>query len=396
MNAEMIGIMLGVSLVLGLFGLLAFIWGLKNGQFDDANKMMQGVLFDSVEDLNIAAKMDKKYKKSFSNNKGETEMNQMYDVCVIGCGPAGMSVATECKRKNMSVIVCEKGEAHNMSIRKFYKEGKRVDRDYKGQSVELHGSIDFKDGNRESTLDFFDTIIKPLDVIYKSDVESITSIPNNGGFYINTNGNDRYSARFVVISIGKMGQPNKPSYSFPSSIRKLINFNASDAKSDETILVVGGGNSAVEYACDLANSTSGNGKVILNYRRTEFTRINDINAKQLKASIDNSLLHTKLGVDIVEISDDNGKVLVHFSDGSKDRFERVIYAIGGASPVDFLKKCGINIDEKGVPKISNIWESNVKNIFIAGDIALKSGGSIAAAIESGYEISQEIAKRNNL
>lgn len=59
MNTEMIAVMLGVSLVLGLFGLLAFIWGLKNGQFDDANKMMQGVLFDSVEDLNLAAKAEK-------------------------------------------------------------------------------------------------------------------------------------------------------------------------------------------------------------------------------------------------------------------------------------------------------------------------------------------------
>ena len=37
MNTEMIAIMLGVSLILGLFGLLAFIWGLKNGQFDDEN-----------------------------------------------------------------------------------------------------------------------------------------------------------------------------------------------------------------------------------------------------------------------------------------------------------------------------------------------------------------------
>lgn len=62
MNTEIIALMLGVSLVLGLFGLLAFIWGLKNGQFDDANKMMQGVLFDSVEDLNLAAKAEKKHK----------------------------------------------------------------------------------------------------------------------------------------------------------------------------------------------------------------------------------------------------------------------------------------------------------------------------------------------
>ncbi|WP_370276832.1 cbb3-type cytochrome oxidase assembly protein [uncultured Helicobacter sp.] len=47
------------------------MWGLKNGQFDDANKMMQGVLFDSVEDLNLAARADKKQNTLHSNTKGE-------------------------------------------------------------------------------------------------------------------------------------------------------------------------------------------------------------------------------------------------------------------------------------------------------------------------------------
>ncbi|WP_338034453.1 hypothetical protein [Helicobacter jaachi] len=46
-----------------------------------------------------------------------------------------------------------------------------------------------------------------------------------------------------------------------------------------------------------------------------------------------------------------------------------------------------------MPLTSNVWESNVKNIFVAGDIALKSGGSIAAGIKHGYEIVQEIIKR---
>lgn len=63
MNSSMVGIMLGVSLLLGLFGLLAFIWGLKNNQFDDENKMLQGVLYDSVDDLNLAIKEQEKKKK---------------------------------------------------------------------------------------------------------------------------------------------------------------------------------------------------------------------------------------------------------------------------------------------------------------------------------------------
>ncbi|WP_295697913.1 NAD(P)-binding domain-containing protein [Helicobacter mastomyrinus] len=323
-------------------------------------------------------------------------MSKIYDVGVIGCGPAGISAAIECINKNLSVIVCEKGESHNMSIRKFYKEGKRVDKDYKGQVVELKGSIDFKDGNRESTLSFFDEILSPVEVAYQSDVESITPLSDNEGFSINTTDNRSYKARFVIISIGKMGQPNKPSYPFPSSMRKRINFNANDAQGTEKILVVGGGNSAVEYAYDLAQNIQNSGSVTLNYRRTEFARINDTNAMQLKEAITKGVLQTKLGIDILSLEDDSGIVGVNFSDGSKESYERVIYAIGGASPVDFLKKCGIQTDEKGVPTSSNLWESNVKNIFVAGDIALKTGGSIAAGLQHGYEIAQEIAKRHRV
>lgn len=323
-------------------------------------------------------------------------MSKIYDVGVIGCGPAGISAAIECINKNLSVIVCEKGESHNMSIRKFYKEGKRVDKDYKGQVVELKGSIDFKDGNRESTLSFFDEILSPVEVAYQSDVESITPLGDNEGFSINTTDNRSYKARFVIISIGKMGQPNKPSYPFPSSMRKRINFNANDAQGTEKILVVGGGNSAVEYAYDLAQNIQNSGSVTLNYRRTEFARINDTNAMQLKEAITKGVLQTKLGIDILSLEDDSGIVGVNFSDGSKESYERVIYAIGGASPVDFLKKCGIQTDEKGVPTSSNLWESNVKNIFVAGDIALKTGGSIAAGLQHGYEIAQEIAKRHRV
>lgn len=320
-------------------------------------------------------------------------MNTIYDVIVIGCGPAGMSAALEARAKNLSVLVLEKGESHNMSIRKFYKEGKRVDRDYKGQVVELKGELDFQDGNRESTLEFFDTLLKPINVEYQSDVESVSQ--SEGVFSVNTSDNRSFKARFVIIGIGKMGQPNKPSYAIPPTIRKSVNFNANDARGEEKILVVGGGNSAVEYAIDLAQNTQG-GSVTLNYRRKEFTRINDINAKELESALSNGRLMGRFGIDIIELNDEDGKVAVKFSDESKEVFDRVIYAIGGATPVDFLKKCGIKTDEKGVPLVSQTLESSVKNLFVAGDIALKSGGSIALAIKHSYDIMNEIAKRTNL
>ncbi len=61
MSVEIVAFMLGISLILGFFGLLGFLWGLKNGQFDDENKMMEGVLFDTPEDLNKIANQHQKH-----------------------------------------------------------------------------------------------------------------------------------------------------------------------------------------------------------------------------------------------------------------------------------------------------------------------------------------------
>jgi cbb3-type cytochrome oxidase maturation protein len=63
MNESIITLMLGTSVLLGALGLVAFLWGLKGGQFDDGEKMMSAPLFDSEEDLNEAAKRDAKIKE---------------------------------------------------------------------------------------------------------------------------------------------------------------------------------------------------------------------------------------------------------------------------------------------------------------------------------------------
>lgn len=60
-----------------------------------------------------------------------------------------------------------------------------------------------------------------------------------------------------------MGKPNKPDYKLPMTLTKIINFNANSVLGNEKIFVVGGGNSAAEYAVDLANSN----QVSLCYRK---------------------------------------------------------------------------------------------------------------------------------
>ncbi len=60
MNTEILTIMLVVSVLMGLVGLIAFLWGVKSGQFDDEKRMLESVLYDSANDLNEAILQEKR------------------------------------------------------------------------------------------------------------------------------------------------------------------------------------------------------------------------------------------------------------------------------------------------------------------------------------------------
>ncbi|AGL69480.1 cbb3-type cytochrome oxidase assembly protein CcoS [Helicobacter pylori] len=62
MNTEILTIMLVVSVLMGLVGLIAFLWGVKSGQFDDEKRMLESVLYDSTSDLNEAILQEKRQK----------------------------------------------------------------------------------------------------------------------------------------------------------------------------------------------------------------------------------------------------------------------------------------------------------------------------------------------
>ncbi|MDD3324697.1 MAG: cbb3-type cytochrome oxidase assembly protein CcoS [Sulfurospirillaceae bacterium] len=63
MDVWVVAMMLGVSILLGALGLVGLLWGLKNGQFDDREKFLNGTSFDSEEALNDAISMEKKKDK---------------------------------------------------------------------------------------------------------------------------------------------------------------------------------------------------------------------------------------------------------------------------------------------------------------------------------------------
>lgn len=319
---------------------------------------------------------------------------KIYDIVVIGAGSAGIACIIEAKLKNIeNILLIEKTSNHSQTIRKFYKDGKRVDKDWKNQVIKLEGNIPFTDGTKESTLDYFEELLNKYNItpIYNTEVEKIIKNEKTKLFEIHTL-YKIYQTKYVIICIGKMGKPNKPEYKIPLNIKKYINFNLDDCTTNEKILIIGGGNSAAEYACFLADEKN---YVTLACRKPIFTRLNPINEEFVNKYHNEKKLTIKMNKEIKELEDENEKVKVIFTDGDSEIFDRVIYAIGGTTPIDFLKNCGVKIDENLHPICDENFQSTTKGIYLAGDIASKGEGSIAIALNHGYHIIEDISKNFN-
>jgi len=312
-------------------------------------------------------------------------MEKMYELAIVGAGPAGIATAVESYLQGVrDIVLLEKDTNHNSTIRKYYKENKRVDLEWKGQKVELNGRIHFIDGTKETTLDFFDEILAQHLVELQTQVE-VQSIEKKEDYFEVHMAGKSIKAKNVVVTIGRMGKPNKPSYKIPPSIRKKVNYTTDECSQGEKILVVGGGDSAVEYAVDLSQ----NNDVSICYRRESFRRANPTNQNNIADAIAHGDVRPLLGINIDGLEDDNGRVKVLFSQREPESFDRVIYAIGGTTPSTFLASSGIE-EKDGKPVHDEHYETNVKGLFVAGDITQESGGSIALGLNHGYDIARYI------
>ncbi|QKF81221.1 NAD(P)-binding domain-containing protein [Halarcobacter ebronensis] len=315
-------------------------------------------------------------------------MKSVYDIAIIGAGPAG--IATSCEAVIFGVkkiLMFEKGDNHSQTIRKYFNDNKPVDKDWKGIEVELKGHIDFQDGTKESTLDLFEESLgkKLIDAKFNTEISKVSKLKNR--FKIETTTGETYFSKRVVVAIGKMGKPNKPDYKIPSSLKLKANHTISDCKGNEDVLVVGGGDSACEYAYFIHQDN----RVTFNYRREEITKANPKNVKNLMNCIEDGEIEAKLGVDIEKIEDEDGKFKVFYNDGTIGKYDRIIYALGGVTPKEFLKSCSVSLDENEKPFIDE-KNKNSAGVYLAGDICGSIGGSIALALNHGYNIVTDFAE----
>src|SRR6266576_3626161 len=208
----------------------------------------------------------------------------MYEMIIVGAGPAGISMAAEARAVGIPsehILILEKGDTHSWAIRKFYPASKVVLANYKGIDAICTGVMCIADMSKEETLTYIDRTIEQyeLSVHYNETVHGIRPLQEEG-FEVATSKRS-YQAQRCVIAIGILDKPNKPAYRIPVSLNTRVHYDLTSAVlENEDCLVVGGGDTASEYCQYVVEH--GN-RVTLSYRQTEFSRLNRINHESLMA-----------------------------------------------------------------------------------------------------------------
>jgi len=258
----------------------------------------------------------------------------VYDVLIVGAGPAGISASLRAIEKKLKYITLERDEVGGTVAK--YPRQKLV----MTSPVEfpMYGRFNKLQLSKEHLLSFWDMILNRVDfnVSTGDKVENIGK-GADGIFTVSTT-SQHYRARAVVLALGRAGEPRKLGVKGEELPKVMYRLIEADHYTNQRILVVGGGDSAVEAAMGLAHQP-GN-KVTLSYRQPAFARIKERNAKRIEDCMRQGKVNVIFNSNVTEFKPQS--VVLDMKGEVREIPNDFVWIFaGGQPPNDFLRKVGI-------------------------------------------------------
>lgn len=260
-----------------------------------------------------------------------------YDVVIVGAGPAGISATLTAASHNLRFLTLEQdslgGTVFNFPRAKVVMTSP--------MNLPMHGKLKLFETSKSELLDLWTDVLGKNQITI-NEQEKVESIDITNGYFKIVTNKETYTSNAVVLCIGRRGSPRKLGVKGEEKEKVAYRLLEPELIHNQEILVVGGGDSAIESAMLLADE---NNNVSISYRSETFSRLKPRNLERITNAIESNKIKVYYSSVVKEIKDES--VILNLNDSEKEiKNDLVFIFAGGELPTKFLEKIGIKITKK--------------------------------------------------
>lgn len=261
-----------------------------------------------------------------------------YDLIIIGSGPAGISASLQAKKNGLKCLTLEQdslgGTVFSFPRSKIVMTSP--------MDLPLYGKLKLVETTKTELLDIWQKVLE-LNEISINENEKVDEIQKAENCFSVVSNKRTYNTKKVLLAIGRRGAPRKLGVTGEKKEKVAYRLLEPELIHDKNILVVGGGDSAVEAALLLAEEKN---NVTLSYRGESFSRIKPKNLEKINSKIESNSIGMFFNSNVESIMEDFIEIRIGENKIKKIENDLVYIFVGGELPTPFLEKVGIRITVK--------------------------------------------------
>ncbi|PJA97551.1 MAG: 4Fe-4S ferredoxin [Ignavibacteriales bacterium CG_4_9_14_3_um_filter_34_10] len=261
-----------------------------------------------------------------------------FDIAIIGAGPSGISATLTAKKNKLRYITFEQdtlgGTVFSFPRAKVVMTSP--------MDLPLYGKLKLFETSKTELISIWRDVIQKNDIKI-NEQEKVESISKEGDYFSVTTTKGNYKASSILLTIGRRGTPRKLGAKGENKEKVYYRLLEPELIHNQHVLVVGGGDSAIESAMLMADEKN---HVTLSYRSDKFSRIKPKNYERIEEYSKSKKLNVTFNSVVEEIFDDKVSLIINGSEKKSIRNDLVYVFAGGELPTQFLEKIGIKITKK--------------------------------------------------
>lgn len=270
--------------------------------------------------------------------KSKKSSKARYDLVIVGAGPAGISASLTAAKNNLKFITVEQDSLGGTVF--SFPRAKVVMTS--PMELPLFGRVKLNQTTKSELLDLWHKVLE-RNRITINEQEKVETIEKLDDYFIVKTQKDSYTSNGIILAVGRRGSPRKLGVKGEDKEKVFYRLLEPELIHKKNILIVGGGDSAIESAILLADQ---NNVVTLSYRGDKFSRIKPTNFDMINKYQRLKKINVLYNSNVLEINDFDVKLSMNSGENLNLKNDFVYIFAGGELPTKFLEQIGIKVTKK--------------------------------------------------